>query len=185
MAVVHHQVTIEARNVIVRSIQYFKAKKKYYLQCDGKKDSKFLMLLREAQATVTIERSENPAGNTTTNNPSDWNSDDDDYHKVSDMKKNKKSHNSEEYLKDKMEHAKLPMMLAIYQFKEKRQELDGMVDNIKQTEKERQIKIQSKIYEVYSRIHKLEDKLDAIIQMLESEEDTKPEQESKQKVQKD
>lgn len=48
MAVVHHKVTIEARNVIVRSIQFFRAKKRYYVQSEEKKDSKFMTLLREA-----------------------------------------------------------------------------------------------------------------------------------------
>lgn len=91
--------------------------------------------------------------------------------------KNSKSHIHYDCLKDKMDYAKLPMMLAIYQFKEKRQELDSLVDNIKQTEKERQIKIQSKVYEVESKVAKLEDKLDEILKMLEPLENEVEEEE--------
>ena len=65
-----------------------------------------------------------------------------------------------------MDSAKLAMLIAIYHFKEKRQELDQQVDTLKQTEKDRQIKIQQKIYEVDSHIDQMEAKLDKIMDLL-------------------
>lgn len=54
MAVTHHQVTIEARNVIVSSIKYFMAKKKYYHEhLTDKKDTKFVMILTKAASPLS------------------------------------------------------------------------------------------------------------------------------------
>lgn len=48
------------------------------------------------------------------------------------------------------------MIQAIYSFKEKRQELDAMVDAVRQTDQERQNKIFSKVFEVDQRIEQME-----------------------------
>lgn len=53
MAVTHHQVTIEARNVIVSSLKYFIAKKKhYYENLTAKRESKFVISLTKLSAPL-------------------------------------------------------------------------------------------------------------------------------------
>lgn len=58
------------------------------------------------------------------------------------------------------------MLKSIYNFKEKRQEMDGMVDTLKQTDKERANKIFGKVFEVDQRIDEIEKKVDTILEMM-------------------